>query len=740
MVEDPNGRSRNVIKLNSDLEENFMLARLSTLLGISIVYLATSCSSEAEFGSSGAKSYDQVASRVFSFKSSKIIPKTMSLLDGGRYTSLDIRQAERAPSQVIQRQIRRQAFIDNFLQGHAARYSEEEFQLSEAGMLDFLVVVDNSRSMSDERDMVGRGLAPLISSFSDTNWQIAVVSMSNPCIDSTNLIKKTDVNASSKFADAVRKSVDWQATEQGFPMAIKALRGQCNSSTRPWLRDGSSVGVLFVSDEDNCGSDSGELDRCENIEGKNAAEMVRALRAIRPADQGRLYAIVDKDGSCRDAGGIGHMYLDALAQTGGTAGSICNDYSAVGGYGTYLRNVSTDVSRIIKRQFWLTASPDMGQFNVFVDGKAVAGGVISVNGKVVTIDPAAFKDGQKIKFGYTHDAIPMFSDVVLKASPALETLKVVMNGLTLALGADYQFDASSRRVAFRVMPPEDAKIQITYLENKILQTKFPVNLSGVRNGTLQVTVNNAVKNGDEFSYDETGVEFVVAPVDGAVVSISWRTEEHKIRDYSARLSDPRRPVSWQVMDKSSGSAVPAEWDGVNLKFASADVIEGRTVVFTVDYGEKSQTRSITLPSERIDDVVKVLADGREGVCWVAPPSSEGDQNGAGNVDKTLEEKDAKNWKSRYKGRDVYIKCEQGIDYAELKVDYLEEVERTGSFAVKLAADANPEDPLMGWKVYVDGVRTQDFRREGSVVVLDGASLAPETRVDVEVITYRMVGK
>jgi hypothetical protein len=205
--------------------------------------------------------------------------------------------------------------------------------------------------------MVSRGLAPLISAFNDTNWQIAVISMSNPCVDSSNLIKKTDTNPSSKFADAVRKSVDWQATEQGFPMAIRALKGQCGNSTRPWLRANSSVGILFVSDEDNCGSDAGEQGRCANVEGKNADEMVNALRVIRPAEQGRMYAIIDKDGSCPDAGGIGSMYNDALAKTGGSAGSICRDYSSTSGYGEYLSSVSKDVSRIVKRQFRLSFSP-----------------------------------------------------------------------------------------------------------------------------------------------------------------------------------------------------------------------------------------------------------------------------------------------------------------------------------------------------------------------------------------------
>lgn len=696
-----------------------------------------SCSSEAEFGGSKAKSYDQVASRVFNFKSSNIVPQTLTVSDGGRFTSLDITQLERAPSQVLQKQIKRQAFSETFVQGHAARYSEEEFQLSEAGMLDFLVVVDNSRSMGDERDMVGRGLAPLISAFNDTNWQIAVISMSNPCVDSSNLIKKTDANPASKFADAVRKSVDWQATEQGFPMAIRALKGQCGNSTRPWLRANSSVGILFVSDEDNCGSDAGERDRCANIEGKNADEMVNALRVVRPAEQGRMYAIIDKDGSCPDAGGIGSMYNDALAKTGGSAGSICRDYSSTSGYGEYLSSVSKDVSRIVKRQFRLSFSPDMAQFSVQVDGKAVSGGIVSVNGNVVTIDPAAFSAGSKIKFSYSHDAIPMFTEIPIKAAPSLDTLKIMVNGRVLQPQVDYQYNAQRKVITFTQMPPEDATVLASYLEDKVLLTNFPVDMTGARSDTVKVSVNGVVQAGDVYSFDDSGVDFRNPPADGAIVSIAWRTEAHKVRDYNAKITDPRQPVAWHVVDKVSGVQVPATWNGSVINFEYAQVIEGRVIAFTVDFGEKSQLRTLNLPSERIDDEIKILADGREGVCSVSgTPAdlSEQDVSSASDEDN-LEAEKKQNWEKRYKGRTVSLQCEPGVDYAVLQVQYLHELERTGSFDVKLPLGTNPDDPMIGWRVFVDGVLNSNFVRSGSLITLDPESLPPETRVDVEVLTY-----
>jgi len=706
----------------------------------------TGCNSEANFSGAPKRSYDQVANQVFRFTSSKIIPAAVTISDGGRYTSFDVVQAEKSPYQVLQRQIKRQAYSEAFAQGHAARFSQEEFQLSEAGMLDFMVVVDDSRSMNDEQLMVGQGLSSLISQFKDTNWQIAVISMSNPCVDSSNLIKKSDANAEQKFANAIQKPLDRQATEQGFPMAIKSLKGECNGATRPWVRQGSSIGVLFLSDEDNCGSDSGEQQRCKNLEGKNSDEMVAFLRSIRSPEDARLYAIVDKDGSCPDAGGKGSMYVEALLKTGGTAGSICHDFTSGNGYGAYLNGVSTDVSRIIKRQFTLHASPDMAQFVVLVDGKQTTGGVVSVKGNVVTIDPSAFKDGSKITFSYTHDAIPMFESVPLKASPNLETLKVLVNGAPLNLGSDYSYDPAARVIRFAKMPSEDARVSISYLENKELLKNFTVNLAGVRPDTLKVLVNGLAANSDAFSYDNDGVDFYTAPTDGALVSISWKTEESKITNYAASISDARHPVSWSAKDKNSGEVVPAQWDGKTIIFSADQVIAGRTVAVTVDFGEKSQLRTVDLPAERIDDDVTILADGKAGICDAilrsdqprpgAPPVSV-QSDGATGSDH-LEENQG--WKKRYKGKQISLQCVSGADYAVLQINYKQEVNRTGDFKVSLPTGTDPDASTLGWKVYVDGKVTRDFKRIGPEITLEADLLPPESKIDVEVITYSQLVK
>ncbi|MEI6398336.1 MAG: hypothetical protein WCO71_06180, partial [Pseudomonadota bacterium] len=286
---------------------------LSALLVTSSSLIAlTSCHSEVKFAGGTGHTYDAVSSQVFNFTASTIADGSVSIKDSGRYTAVDITQAETRPSQVIERQVKRNSYNEMFMQGHNARFSTETFQLSEAGMLDLLLVIDDSSSMKEEQDMVATGLSALIGDFNDTNWQIAVISTTDECVTKDNLITKGDINAEAKFSAAVRRGTNGSSIEMGFPKSILALKGECSGifpNGLKWVRPGSSLGVMILSDEDNCGSAPGEVGKCRNVYGKNAGEMVSFLRSIRAPEEAKIYAIVDKDGTCPNAGGTGTMYV-----------------------------------------------------------------------------------------------------------------------------------------------------------------------------------------------------------------------------------------------------------------------------------------------------------------------------------------------------------------------------------------------------------------------------------------------
>ena len=736
--------------------KKFSILNIAVIL---IYVVIASCSSQAKFASGSKKSYDSKSSQVFNFTSSLIVNGNLKISDGGRYTSFDIIQSEKQPSQVIKQQLTRRTLNEVYDQGHAARTSSEEFKLSEAGMLDFLVVIDDSKSMDDEQKLIAPGLASLIADFKDTNWQIAVISMSDPCVKAANLIKKSDVNAAAKFAAAVQKPFDPLATEQGFPMAMQALKGQCNGALRPWIRPGSSVGVLFLSDEDNCGSNPREQDRCINLPGKNAAEIVNYLHSIRTAEEARIYALTDSDGTCPDAGGRGYMYAEAAQLMGGSSASICHDFTTANGYGAYLSSVSTSVSRILKKQFVLTSRPDMTQFDAVVDGKPLAqSSILGIDGRVVKIDPLLVKDGLKISFIYTHDAIPMLNEVPAQPAPNLSTLVVTVNGAALVQNVDFRYDPIKRVIAFSPQPPEDSKVVVKYIEAKALNTHFATNFTGVRPDTIKVTVNGIPASQQDYSYEATGINFITAPTDGAIIATSWKTNEHKILSYPASSTDPRHPTAWTVKDQKSGTDVAADWKNPTIHFEPENVVENRIVTVTLDFGSKSNVRTVDLPDDRIDDDVKVTADGKSNVCEVKPAPVALDMNDAEGkallaettpatadkpadkeadkeADKAADKANNSDWKARYKGKDLSFQCVAGNDFTELSIDYKHEVQRVNKFVVPLPQAVDPNDKDLGWKVFLNGKPTTEFKRSGLEIELEDSLLPPQTKVDVEVITY-----
>ena len=396
-------------------------------------------------------------------------------------------------------------------------------------------------------------------------------------------------------------------------------------------------------------------------------------------------------------------------------------------------------------------------FDVFVDGQKVdATGAFTVVGKVVYIDPVRFKVGQKITFSYSHDAIPMFSSVAAQATPDMSSVKITVNGIALSQDTDFTFDPVKREFAFAKMPPEDAKVTVSYIEDLKLLTHFGVDLTGVRPDTLAVSVNGIAVDSKNYSYGPTGVDFPMPPTDGAYVTVSWKTEANKILSYAAAINDARHVAAWTLKDKKSGDDVAAQWDQKNLVFTPDNVVEGKELSLVVDFGAKSSARTVDLPDDRIDDDVKVVADGQDNICFpkgkgdpvsgatpataasLADNANDGALSDAGSA--AAEDKKDPEWKARYKGNQLELQCKDNVDYTDLAIHYKHEVSRTNHFKVSLPEGVNPDGDNLAWKVFIAGVPIKQFKRTGAEVEIEDDLLPPEIRVDIEVVTYTKVTK
>src|SRR5690606_38580271 len=143
-------------------------------------------------------------------------------------------------------------------------------------------------------------------------------------------IRKSDANASQLFEAAVIVPLDNTVVEKGFPMAIRALNGECDGVTSPWIRSGSALGILILSDEDNCGSHAGE--GCVGEVGETVAQMVDYLvgpDGIRAPGEARIYGIIDGADTCGLSAFPAPKYKAGVEATGGTWGRICDaNYTA----------------------------------------------------------------------------------------------------------------------------------------------------------------------------------------------------------------------------------------------------------------------------------------------------------------------------------------------------------------------------------------------------------------------------
>jgi hypothetical protein len=676
---------------------------------------AASCSSQTDFsGSSGhearrpapaeapseaappatAQSGDAVGAWTIeqSFPAARVEPVTARLEPEYRTATQAVTLHEQAPAVQTFRQIERALVREAFTQGHdGATATPESFQVTASGKLDLLVVVDNSTSMQEEQANLASKLDPLLSRIGDTDWQIAVVTTSSPCLRKGRLIKKSDADAKAAFAAAVVPPLDNTVVEKGFPTAIRALKGECNATTTPWVRAGSAVAVLILSDEDNCGSNAGE--GCPGELGETPEQMVDYLRSIRSAAEARIYGLFEGPlNECGTAAWTATKYKQGVDATGGTWGSICDaDYTAT------LQKISDNVSKIVKREFKLAHVPDAGSLRLELDGMELQSGY-AISGNVVTIDPAV--SGRTLVARYVYGATPKYDAWKLAEAPDPDTIAVTIGGKAVAAGG-YDFDADSGRLVFVDMPDDDAQIAVAYRRPDLLPDRFElgdVHLLGMPT----VTVNGETI--EDVKLDTTELPAIIlaeAPLDGAQVRVAYRTPEGRIVDYPASIDQPEAALAVAAHDAATGADVLVEVRDDRLVFGPDEVWEGRAVAVVYELGYADQALRVQLTQDPIEGSVKATAQRLADAC------SDG---------LTVE------------GRVVTLACPD-FDVGAVTLTYAVVAEVRTSFAMP---GQIPEDAE--WHVLVDGVETRGFTRAGQVVSLPAGSLAPASTVTLKVVT------
>jgi hypothetical protein len=595
----------------------------------------------------------------------------------------------------IFRQVARENRMESFQQGHPPQGKHDLFdQQTQKGPVDILLVIDNSISMTEEQRNLSDKMHDLVASLGNSDWQIGVISTTAvfenaepQCV--MNLIRSTEPDAAAKFRNAVLAGTSGDSNEQGILQAVVGL--SCPS--RPWLRPEASVAVLIVSDEDNCSAD-GEDCRGSVAENENyLIQYVEQSLGLEVGKNAGFYGIFSPPATpCQTSPNAGLQYqrlVDYKAQGMVNYGNICD-----ASYKTTLNRISDNIAVLLGSQFELKETPLPGSLKVKL---------VLENGTERVLEPNEFSLNQKtIMFAAGHEpparaqlmaeylvpGQPMWKKLSLAERPGPGTVEVRINDQVLD-PQKYQWNGTT--LEFNDFPPDDAVVRVNYALDKPLNKKFSLAAPAIAD-SLQVEINGQPT--ETWQIDARGMEitFDPAPTYGAEIALMWTSRVGPQLAYALPIAD-------------EGSAVRI-WDGTwSVPFTE------NAGLFTIPAAIHRPGKKLTLRYQMPDARTRTFKLAHQAI----PESAQlemGAQNcqlGAGLelIDNEL-----------ISTCGVKSRTEFVVHY-----QYYEPQEEFTLAAVKY--------PDMGqWKVFINGVETHDYVRNGSIITFP-TPVAPDAQIGLE---------
>ncbi len=544
-----------------------------------------------------------VAVARWSFQASTLAAGSLALdVSGGEIQQRFKMDNNLLSSKLDFNQVNRPVVTEAFLQGTDQLSKTENFaqSASASGLLDVLVVVDNSGSMDVEQTNLSGKLLPLLTYVKDSDWKIGVVTTDpkDGCL--RGLIRKGDQNPEQLFAKAVSAGIQGSGNERGILQAVNGLKGECNQSGS-WLRSNSTVAVLIISDEDNCSSNGGD---CGSDEWAKADYLVNYLKGIRQVGtNARTYGLIwhpsVAKSACNTALNRASVYAEAIQRTGGSYGSICDaDYSNT------LRAISLDLSVILKTQFALQYAPYARSLKVYVNNQLQSSGYkLSGNVLEFTQPPAA---GAAIKVSYEFSNEPPKNEFFLANAADASALQVYLDG---AATTSYTYDAGARSVRFNNAPMV-YEIKAVYRKAGELKADFRIGTSA-KPTSVRVSVDGTATTAFTYSTATGLVRMNQSPKDQAVVSISFDQQlEPKLRYPIYAAAEMRNQV--RVYDAKTKRPIAVTVDGDEIVFPLQQFTALRDVL-VVYPAMGSKSLLVDLGRSILEDSLKVKGL-KSGVC------------------------------------------------------------------------------------------------------------------------------
>ena len=516
--------------------------------------------------------------------------------------------------------------------GQQSSRKTDPFTQANRGILDILLAIDNSGSMGQEINRVRSNLSSLLSHVRESNWQIGMVK-SDPA--HTCLVQGRITSATSSYATEYLRLLEFHLEGGNEHMLKKvrwALQGKggtgCDGS---WLRSGSTVAVIVVSDEPHqCPDNSFCSINAYNNFVSTFGHKIKTYGFTSWSNENKRAVFTQHD-------------------------------SVTGNYAAKLQSISADIQVNLQDIFTLSARPDGKAMTVQVNNAAVSSCsatqtsncykvVNAAHGSAVQFIGYKPPRNASIAIDYTYGWVDFDTEWTLPHDPLADadtmTVTVTKAGsptTTLVRGTDYSLNGRVLRVTSADLVPQGATLNVDYLENKALQTAFTLSETTGRlpagatlvSETVEVHLSdgsgNAIKTlSSGFNFDGTTLTFTdaaqvpVAGIDGTRLAqkftIAYDYRHGKKASYSFSRHDDHRPdIALSCHNHTRDNPVTcAHDDSATITFSDdAQFAVSDTVVITEQLSQQDNNFSLRGTGWLADEAVELELSGREP-CTIPP--------------------------------------------------------------------------------------------------------------------------
>lgn len=249
----------------------------------------------------------------------------------------------------------------------------DKFNQSQRGVLDILLIIDNTGSMQDEQIKLKSNLPDLLTHVSKSDWQIAITGTKIGNCLSERITKQTP-NFEQRYGELVNLGAVGNG-EFHFLKAIDGLKGKCKNDKVSWLRKNSSIAILIVTDQHNeChGHQDGSDDGMQLPVGAlcKSSDLKALLKEMRPKGNAQVYGLLPHINEWKIHVGQDPDVVDIFKVYGSVTDSS---------YNSTLQEISKHVLNTLEDVFTLSHTP-AGNVEVKVNNNDVDASLYTIEEK-----------------------------------------------------------------------------------------------------------------------------------------------------------------------------------------------------------------------------------------------------------------------------------------------------------------------------------------------------------------------